>query len=202
MTADVQENNRYRTPVAKWLSRIFHPFVMGIVALFLATYLDTGSLEKAALWAGVCLVALLGPLSIFAVLMIRAGRYSDLDVSVREQRHSFYLVEVVGLVLLIVIYTVGGAPRISQVCLYAGMLGIAIGAIINRFTKISGHAMLSAGSTTVLFHLSPPIGLGLAVATGLVSWSRVHLAHHTWRQVIAGWTVGAVSAVAAFYFFL
>ena len=90
--------------LAKWLSRVFHPFVLSVIALGLSVYLETGSWAQAALWSAICLAAFLLPFAVLVGVMVLAGHYSDLDVSIREQRHGLYVVAGVGLVLLVAIF--------------------------------------------------------------------------------------------------
>jgi membrane-associated phospholipid phosphatase len=188
--------------LARWFSRVFHPFVMSVIALLLSIYLETGLLWEAVLWASVSLAVFLLPFSVLILVMVCAGRYSDLDVSIREQRHGLYLVGSVGLFLLVVIFTLGGAPLVSRVSIYAAVFSTAASALFNRFSKISVHAMVAAGSAAVLSYLSPLASLFLTAPTALVGWSRVRLKRHTWFQVVAGWSMAVVCVIVVFYFWL
>ena len=53
--------NGWREFLAKWLSRVFHPFVLSVIALGLSVYLETGSWAQAAMWSPICLAAFLLP---------------------------------------------------------------------------------------------------------------------------------------------
>jgi membrane-associated phospholipid phosphatase len=187
--------------LAKWLSRVFHPFVLSVIALGLSVYLETGQWRQAALWASVCLAAFLLPFSILIMVMVCLGRYSDLDVSIREQRHGLYVVAGVGLILLVAIFTLGRAPFVGRVASYAAVICTVVAGVVNRFSKISVHAMVAAGVAVVLFYLSLLAGLILTVPAALVGWSRVRLKRHTWFQVIAGWSTAVACVVAVFHFF-
>lgn len=188
--------------LARWLSRVFHPFILSALTLFLTTYLDTQSFAMAVRWTFICAVVFLVPLFFYILAMVRRGRYSDTDVSIREQRHGLYLICGLCLLLMVAVFVLGSAPPISQVGLYAAVSATVISALINRFSKISVHAMMAAGGATMLFYLSLPIGIALGAAAACVSWSRVRLGRHTWRQVITGWTVAILCVVAVFYFYL
>ena len=197
---DSSENGR-REFLAKWLSRVFHPFVLSVIALGLSVYLETGSWAQAALWSVICLAAFLLPFAVFVGVMVFAGRYSDLDVSIREQRHGLYIVAGVGLVLLVAIFTLGNAPLIGRTAAYAAVICTVVAAVVNRFSKISVHAMVAAGVAVVLFYLSALAGVVLAVPAALVGWSRVRLKRHTWFQVITGWSTAAACVIAVFQLF-
>ena len=194
------ENGR-REYLAKWLSRVFYPFVLSVIALGLSVYLETGSWTQSALWSSVCLAAFLLPFAVFLLVMVCVGRYSDLDVSIREQRHGLYVVAGVGLILLVAIFTLGKAPLVGRAASYAAVICTAVAAVVNRFSKISVHAMVAAGVAVVLFYLSLLAGLVLTVPAALVGWSRVRLKRHTWFQVITGWSTAVACVVAVFQFF-
>jgi membrane-associated phospholipid phosphatase len=191
-----------RVRIAGWFSHVFHPFILSVVTLPLTIYLSTGLLGLAILWTAISTAALLLPLAVFIAIMVKIGRYSDFDVSVREQRTGPYLVAGGGLVLLTAIIILGGAPLISRACIYAAILAAAAAAVINRFSKVSVHAMTAAGCAIVLLYLSLLAGILMVTAAAAVSWSRIPLKRHTLRQVITGWVVAIASVAIVFSLFL
>jgi len=201
MTVARRNTNRH-TRLAGWISQVFHPFVLSVITLPLTIYLSTGMFWLALLWTVICAATLLLPLAIFILIMVKIGRYSDFDVSVREQRTGPYLVAGVGLILLLAASTFGKAPLIGRACIYAAILAAIVAAVINRFSKVSVHAMTAAGCAIVLLYLSLLAGLLMATAAAAVSWSRIPLKRHTLPQVITGWVVATASVVAVFQFFL
>jgi len=184
--------------IAGWFSNVFHPFILSIITLPLTIYLSTGLLGLAILWTAISMAALLLPLATFILIMVRIGRYSDFDVSTREQRTGPYLVAGGGLILLTTIIILGDAPPISRACIYAAMLAATTGAVINRFSKVSVHAMTAAGCAIVLLYLSLLAGIFMVTAAAAVSWSRIPLKRHTLRQVITGWVVAVASVAVVF----
>jgi membrane-associated phospholipid phosphatase len=194
ITTDGTRNHQ----LAKRLSQVFHPCTISIPSLLLAIYLETGKFLQAILWVSVFVAAFLIPFLLFIAMMVKKGRYSDLDVSIREQRHGLYVIAGVSLLLLLGTFTLGGAPPVGRACAYAAVVGTTLSAIFNIFSKISVHAMTTAGCAAVLFHQSPFIGLALAIASALVGWSRVYLRRHTWTQVICGWSMATICVVIVF----
>ncbi|MBN1975979.1 MAG: hypothetical protein JW918_01150 [Anaerolineae bacterium] len=187
-----------RTRLARWFSHVFHPFVLSIITLPLTIYLSTGMLWLALLWTVICAATLLLPLATFILIMVKIGRYSDFDVSIREQRTGPYLVAGGGLLLLTAIIILGDAPLISRACIFAAILAAVAAAVINRFSKVSVHAMTAAGCAIVLLYLSLLAGLLMATAAAAVSWSRIPLKRHTLPQVITGWVVATASVAIVF----
>ena len=191
-----------RVRIAGWFSHVFHPFILSLITLPLTIYLYTGLLWLALLWTAISTAALILPLATFIMIMVKIGRYSDFDVSIREQRTGPYLVAGGGLLLLTAIIILGDAPLISRACIFAAILAAAAAAVINRFSKVSIHAMTAAGCAIVLLYLSLLAGLLMATAAAAVSWSRIPLKRHTLPQVITGWVVATASVIAVFQLFL
>jgi membrane-associated phospholipid phosphatase len=188
--------------LAKFLSRVFHPFAVCLPSLWTAIYLHTNSLQAAFLWSAVTLVVFLLPLGLFVRVMVTARRYSDHDISVRAQRHSAYLAAGISLLLLIATYALAGAPRIAYACILVILFAALLGAAINRITKVSLHTTVAASCAIALGYLSWPIGVGLGLGVVAVGWARLHLKHHTVGQVLLGLIVAFFSATVVFGLYL
>ncbi len=194
----MRENHPIQETLARWLSRIFHPFAICIPAMFTALILDTGNLEGSLIWSGVTLLIFLVPLGLFVWWMLHQGRYTDPDVKLREQRHSAYAITGLCLLVLLGVFALGDAPRVAYACVLSIVVVTILGGIINRREKISVHVLVIVSCATALAHLAWPVGLGLGIGAVLVSWARVYLTCHTLKQVLAGWIVAVVSTVGVF----
>lgn len=188
--------------IARWLSRVFHPFIVVIPTLFLAAYLATSSLAEALKWTVAAVAIVILPVSIFILVNVGRGQYSDPYVSIREHRHSLYLVGGACLLLLLAFLILADAPRIIVACLYAAVAANAVGALVNRFSKVSVHAAAMAGCTTVLFSLSVAIGLAMAAITLILGWARVRTEDHSLGQVVMGWAIATACVLIVFSFYL
>lgn len=186
--------SRTRSHVAaQWLSRVFHPFTISLVVFWLTMYLSGTSALESLWWTAVGFIVVIAPLLGVVIYNVRGGRFTDMDVSIREHRYGLYALAFICFAMLIAILNLFGAPRIALGCLYAAAFAIAVGALINRaFTKISLHSVAMAGCAAVLFFVSPAAGAILSLITLLVGWSRIHLNRHTPGQVLLGWLVAAV----------
>jgi membrane-associated phospholipid phosphatase len=159
--------------LALWLSRVFHPFVITIPTLALALLLTGSTWHESLLWTSVAVAIVTLPLALWVAVNVRRGRYSDSFVTIREQRRSLYLL--------------------------AGICFIALTVVLS-VTKVSLHAMATAGCAAVLFSLSAPIGAVLWLITLAVGWARVRLAHHTIGQILVGWGIATASVWIVWYF--
>jgi hypothetical protein len=181
--------------IALWLSRVFHPFVVSLLCLLLVVHLSGVALADTLVWVALAFIVLILPLVLFIMLSVYTGRYSDPDVSIREQRRSIYILAALCLIVLTLILFWLDAPQIAQQALWAASIALFVGGLINHFwTKVSLHTMAMAGCTFVTFTVSWPLALAMLVTTAAVSWSRVHLKRHTSGQVVWG-TVIALAAV-------
>ncbi len=187
--------------IAKWISRIFHPFLVAVLTLTLATYQSGSPIPAVILWVGISFATVILPVSLYILWMIRKGKYSDAYVSIREQRHSLYNVATLCLVVLVVILAVGDPPVVVTACIVSGVLANGLGMLINRFTKISVHSAAMAGCTAVLLVFAPVVGWVMVFATLITGWARKVLKAHTLSQIVLGYLVASSSVVVVFRFF-
>jgi membrane-associated phospholipid phosphatase len=182
---------------AVWLSRIFHPFIVSITAVFLGQILSGYTLWTAIVWTIVSFFIVIAPTLTFILFRVRQGRYKDIDVSMREDRPLLYILGGSCMVLTIILAAIFQAPVIAQKTLQAGFISIVIGSLVNRFVnKVSLHVLTVASCAVVLFFVSPIVGVVLGVVSLLIAWSRFHLSRHTLSEVIWGWGIGVFSTVA------
>lgn len=203
MTLLINTTQSRQDRLAQWVSTLFHPFPLSVLTLAVVIYLDGASFWDAIKWTVIGFGIVILPLAIYLIVNVRSGRYSDLSISIREQRHTIYIVAAVCFTILVLIFIWFEAPAIALACLYAALATIAIAAVINGLaTKISLHAVAVAGCAAALFWVSPPLGLFLAAAGIAVSWSRMRLNHHTLPQILLGWGVASGSVFAVFSIYL
>jgi membrane-associated phospholipid phosphatase len=188
-----------RNQLARALSAVFHPFVVSVTAMALVIYLDGATLAGAFLWTAVGFIIAILPLTVFLVVNVRRGLYSDWSISVREQRYNIYTLAAVCFALLVLTFIWTGAPAIALACLYAALTTLLIAAAINRFlSKVSLHSVAVAGCAAALFWVSLPLGLLLAGVAAAVGWARIELEHHTLPQVLVGWGIAVGSVLLVF----
>jgi membrane-associated phospholipid phosphatase len=192
------------TRLAQIISNMFHPFSIGFLTMALVSYgASGGAISKTVTWLLLIVTISFLPPAILIAHNARAGRYSDYDVSIRAQRHGLVITSVVALLVLIALLHWLAAPAAILACIYAGLLGLVLGGLINLWvTKVSGHVFSNAYSTAVLLTVQPPFGLLMVGVTVLVSWSRLRLNRHNLRQVLLGWAVGFLCVVLVFQIYL
>jgi hypothetical protein len=188
--------------LAEAVSLIFHPFVVVIPTMVIASMHQATTFGRAIFWTLLSIGVVILPLTYLIYSKVRSGQYSDASVSMREQRYGLYAVAGSLLILLIIILVVGKAPLILIASLVAAALAIAIASVINRrFTKLSLHTIGISGCTTVLLVTTPPLGLAMALCIPLLGWARIRLGHHTLLQIIIGLAVAVISVLFIFHIF-
>ncbi len=167
--------------ISRWISRLSHPvlmFPLAIVLLFIA-------FDAAAQLGVVLLLSFALPFSIF-LLMLKAKRVSDFDISNRKQRYPIYLASLIGMVLaLAYLYATGGQIFFEYLRLL--LMAIAI-VVVNFKIKVSIHTALILTLSILLwtsFGVSPLI----LILPFVVALSRIQLKRHSWMEVVLAFLI-------------
>jgi membrane-associated phospholipid phosphatase len=200
MQLETTEQPSTRAEVARWISIIVHPIAFPLLALGIALYLATDSLEATVGWIVMAIALTSLPITFLVAVQVIRRKWTDLDVSVRRQRYTLYPFGIACMVLLTLSYIHFNAPAVAVRSGYALVIANSIDGIINLWYKVSAHATGAAASATLIWLATPFIGLSIiaAVAAVLVGWSRVQLKRHTLGQVLLGWLVGVSAMMIAF----
>ena len=197
-----------RRDVANLVSAIIHPLLFPLVTIIVVGftiahsvlgYSVSQSIANTALLAVISVVIASLPVAMVVWVQVKRGKWTDLDVSKRQQRYALYPFTLGCLGLLAYVYYRLGAPNFAVRSVLSILIANVIDGVVNLFWKISAHATTAAACAALLWQILPGSAWGPSAAAGaaLVGWSRVELARHTRGQVIAGWFVGASSAVLA-----
>jgi hypothetical protein len=178
---------------ARFISIIGHPFTF--VALLLSLpFWRKGDLNGLRI-AG--LVAVIGfvPLGLFMRQRYRAGHWQTVDASAPKDRPvAFLAIFAVLLPFTIYFYVVEHSMVLVRGCLvFAGMM--LVGALLNRWIKISGHLAFAAFATVIFARINIVAGLAAGLSLPVLAWSRVTLSRHTYPEVFAGFILGLVAGV-------
>ncbi len=187
---------------AEAVSGVFHPFIVVIPTMVIVMLQQGTILCQAIAWTILAMCIVFLPLIFLIYIGVRSGRYSDPSVSMREQRHSLYMVAGFFMVVLLAVLVFSRAPIILIACFVSATLAIVFGFVINSyFTKLSLHSVAMAGCAVVLILTVPVLGIAMTLFAPLVAWARIRLRHHTPLQILIGWTVAVVSVVLIFHMF-
>jgi membrane-associated phospholipid phosphatase len=170
------------------LSVAGHPFVVLPLTVLISL---RRSLVTTLVYAAVTIL----PLMLVIRRKVRAKQWTDHDVSEPRQRQQFYWIVLAVIGATVVLYVTLGFPRPLIVGTSVSFVLLALGMLINLWSKISMHMMFCAycgvivGQTTIVASL---VALCFLLALG---WSRVALGRHTIPQVVSGAGLGALAGL-------
>jgi hypothetical protein len=177
-----------RVAVARAVSIAGHPVVLLLVAALIAASRRGASLRQLWLISGVLVtlgVVVLG----FSWLQVRAGRWSHIDASLRNERKSLNVfLGVLCLLSAVLLWFLTRRPYMSLGLALPGAL-IVIALLIARWVKVSLHVAFAAFATALLWPIKLAVVAGILL-TAAVVWSRLVLGRHVTADVAAGLLLG------------
>jgi membrane-associated phospholipid phosphatase len=181
-----------RLRVARLVGELLSPPPIIVVLALVVAWDSSPTPGMAILWGG--MAALFASVVPYAVILrgVRRGRFSDKNISVREERIRFGVAAITSLLIGLAVLAAFDAPAQMVALLASVAAGVACGWVITRWWKISAHAATAAGATTVLLLVFGTALLAAWPLVGVVAWSRVQVGDHTPAQVLAGIALGLV----------
>lgn len=181
-------------PLARAVSILGHPLlVLPFSILMLAA--DGGSDPRRLSWLALAFAGFGLLLMSYAWWQVRRQRWSHVDASNHDERRALNRFLIVTLALGAVLAWCGAKDELALgLALSAGMVAVAL--LSARWWKLSLHVAFAIFAAALLLRAGPWAGaVGLAFAA-LVAWSRLQLARHAPRDLVAGAIVGSLAGVA------
>lgn len=186
--------------IAKFISTVINPLVILSVLPFILVFKSTQDYSKAWFWTIFSLVFIL-IFSLFVLIAIEKGYFSDLDISKRRQRSMLYTFSIALSAIYVVFLYFLKAPEVLFIALFGLVFGLASMEFINRITKASIHVASIAAFATSLFLGFGPLFLLSFVLVPMVAWARIKTHNHTKRQTLIGATMGILITLAVYVIF-
>lgn len=195
-------NNRYIILTARFVSQLFSPFYLPVVAfavLLIFSYLNLlPFLYKTLLLTAVYVFTVLLPrFSIFLYRKLNGWKHHQLVR--RERRYVPYVLSITCYAVLLYLMNNLHMPRFTMGIIAGALVIQIVCALLNRWVKVSTHAAASGGvigalmAFSLIFTFDPTPWLCLTILmSGLVCTSRLILRQHTLREVGWGTLVGIV----------
>jgi hypothetical protein len=197
------ENKQFAYRVATTVSFIASPLFVAIPTfLVIALYTASDPLQG-LLWWGITVLGIsLAPL-LFIARGVRAGRYSDRHLSLREQRliPLLFCIGCVVMVLLVLLSLRASHLLMATLTTVIVALCVATGITVRGKWKISFHLVGIAGAVMALVIIVGSLCLLLSPLVVLTAWARWRVQAHTMLQACAGAVLAVVITVVVFWLF-
>lgn len=196
--------------IARIISGMFSPFVIpfgAFLVLFLISYLRMLPTEYKLLVLGVvyCFTILLPMVTIFLFQKINGWGLKDL--SERKKRFVPYGLTITAYIFCLLMMYKLNLPYYMSGIITATLIAMIICVILNFKWKVSEHMTGMGGviggllSFSFLFNYNPVWWLCLfLLISGVLGTSRILLKQHTLGQVLSGFGIGFICAVAGILF--
>ncbi len=179
--------------LARFISTLFVPPSFTIIIFTIFAF----ALESVPIKQGVTILTALAfgfvaPIVVFIILRNK-GKLADQDASIKEERTIPFLIAIVFYLIGLWVLIKYDLNIISIAFWFCYISNTVITIFINKFWKISAHAMGAAGPFAAVVFAFGWIGLFMLPIVLLVGWSRIKLKCHTLTQVIAGILLAFIS---------
>lgn len=130
--------------------------------------------------------------AVFVLIGVMLGKFSNFDVSKREQRPLLFLFSAFIMSCYLLSLIVLSAPKILYVGFFALLLGLVTIVIVNRWVKASIHL---ATATSVVLFMGIVYGgyyFLLLLLIPVLAWARIKTKEHTFMETAIGTILGLV----------
>ena len=180
--------------VSKIITNFFTP-ITSLFIYFIYRNLQLHSFQETVSLFVPLFLCIALPIYLWIFWNVKKGKYTNMDVSNRNQRKSLYFV-VGGTLLAYLLYDYWRNHTIDLVLLFVLFLLLAM-QVSNYIIKSSMHTAFNIFAAALFFAISPMMGLiwfGIAIIVGI---TRIILKMHTIKEVFAG---AAVSILVSFIY--
>jgi membrane-associated phospholipid phosphatase len=175
--------------IAKIISYIFIPPLMNFIIFILLT-VKVEVPEKRFWVIGTAFIfGLLFPIVTFIILR-KKGKIVNDDATIKEERTIPYLYGILFSIIATVILFLNNANILAVLLWFSYLFNSIILIIVNKYWKISAHAMGVAIPLAASFFICDTFIYVLFFILLLVAWARYELKVHTVPQIISGAIVG------------
>ena len=193
-------SNILQNKVARIISTLFVPPSFTIIIFtFLAFYLETESIKIIVTLLVAYTLGFAAPIILFFILRNKK-LIIDSDASIKEERSLPFSIAIIFYLIGLVIFIYFDVSIISIAFWICYISNTVITIFINRYWKISAHAMGAAGPFAALVFLFGLSAIYFFIVIVLIGWARIKLKCHTFGQVAAGTILAFVSTYVQVYF--
>lgn len=172
--------------LARIISTLFVPPAFTIIIYSIFAFTLESDLSKSIETILIAFIfGFLAPIALF-LLLRKKGKIIDQDASIKEERTFPFLIAILFYLIGLVLMINFGLNIISIAFWICYISNTLITIFINKYWKISAHAMGAAGPFAAVTFAFGWIGFVILPFVVIVGWSRIELKCHTASQVVAG----------------
>ena len=190
--------------VAKFISLVFDPAMLGIIILIVAVIVSGMSSMETISWIiGVIILNGFIPL-LFVLYFQKKGLVFDAELAneeVHRQRIQMFFVflVIVAIEFMILLSTTKYQPLLAVFT--GGMVAISLTAVVSYYWKISLHSAMITFFVCMIMFLFGFQFWPIIVTIPIVGWSRLVLKRHTLMQLVAGFFLALIVVSVTFIFY-
>lgn len=192
-------NADYSHKIARLISTLFVPptFTIIIYAIFAFT-LESDTSKRVITFFIPFVFGFIAPITLFLYL-IKRGKLVDQDASIKEERTFPFLIATISYSIGLYLMIKFNLHIISIAFWFCYISNTLITILINKYWKISAHAMGASGPFAAITFAFGWLGLIMLPIVILVGWSRIKLKCHSLYQVVTGIVLAFVSVSLHLY---
>jgi membrane-associated phospholipid phosphatase len=178
--------------ISNYISNLFNPlFSLFLYFTYVTIKLDTFSegIKKFL----VLFFILILPVSLWIYKGVKSGKYSDADVSNREERKSlYYFISIILAIYILINFFI--YHRFDKIMLFLILL-IFVMQISNLFIKSSMHTALNIFTAVLFFSQNHMFGIIWLMISFVVGFTRIILKKHTFQEVLSGTLIASIISI-------
>lgn len=182
----------FKLKISKFVSNLFNPLFSLLLYFFYVT-LKFETFSEGLKKFFILFILLILPVSFWIYQRVKSGKYSDADVSNREERKSLYYFIIAALALYILLnYFI--YHRFDVVMLFLISL-LFMMQISNLFIKSSMHTALNIFTAALFYSQNHLFGFIWLLISFVVGITRIILKKHTLQEVISGTLIATLISI-------
>ncbi len=189
-------NNNTLVKFSKIISDFFNPLTALIIYFLYLSSKNYSWSESVNRFLPILIIVII-PIVVWLVWNVKTGRYSNMDVSNRNQRKTLYFF-IEGALAVYLLFHYVKTGNIDLVMLFLLVL-LAVMQISNYFIKSSMHTSFNVFTAALFFSQDERLGIGWLLISMLVGATRIILKRHTPREVFVGFSIATIISFIYLY---
>lgn len=195
---DRKDSSKLRYFLAKWISHIFNPSIIGCAILIWSAAVTPMDRTVFVLLLLLCVIVPTGSI----LFMVYTKRIDSVYPKKRQQREKPLIIGLISYAMAWLVAFKMAVDPIIIVIVSVFVFATASVLVINRYWKISIHCVGVSAAVILVISENDQWMFWCILPIMLISWARLHLCAHTFSQVLGGLILGAFWGVLGLLIFI